>query len=76
MALGLLLAWLVGYVQHRRRTWALWVGAILGLYGVSRVSNELYPGVPDVGWLAALLLIVLGIALLVRRRSDSGAAYW
>jgi hypothetical protein len=76
IAIGLLLAWLIGFAQHRRRTWALWIGAIFGLYGASRVSNALYPGVPDVGWLAAAALIVLGIVLLVRRRPDSDASYW
>ena len=76
IAIGLLLAWLIGYRQQRRRTWALWVGAILGLYGLARLSNELYPGVPDIGWLAAVALIVLGIGLLVRRRADPGVTDW
>jgi hypothetical protein len=76
IAIGLLLAWLIGYQQHRRRTWALWIGAILGLYGLARLSNELYPGVPDVSWLAAVVLIVVGIGLLMRRRADPGVTYW
>ena len=76
IAIALLLAWLIGFAQHRRRRWALWVGVILGLYGASRVSNELYPSVPDVGWVAAAAVIVLGVVLLVRRRTESGAIYW
>jgi hypothetical protein len=76
LAIALLLAWLIGFAQHQRRTWALWVGVVLGLYGVARVSTDLYPGIPDVGWPAALVLIVLGIVLMLRRRTDSGATYW
>jgi hypothetical protein len=72
IATGLLLAWLIGLAQHRRRTWALWGAVILGLYGATRVSNELYPSIPDVGWLAAVALIVVGIAMLVRRRNGAG----
>ncbi len=76
IAIALLLAWLIGFRQHRRRTWAFWVGVVFGLYGVSRISSELYPGVPDVGWLAAMVLIIVGVGLLVRRRADSGVTYW
>jgi hypothetical protein len=76
VAVGLLLAWLIGYAQHRRRTWALWVGLLVGLYGAARMSTEVFPGAPDVGWLAAAALVVLGIALLVRRRNAAGVSYW
>lgn len=76
IAIALLLAWAIGLAQHRRRTWALWVGAFAGLYGLARVSTDLLPGLPDIGWLAAVALIVLGLALLLRRGSAGGVSYW
>jgi len=76
IAIALLLAWLIGFAQHRRRTWALWVGAILGLYGAFRVSNTLNPSVPDVGWVAAAALILVGIVLVLRRRTQARVSYW
>lgn len=70
LALGVafLIAWAIGPLQKRRRTWALWIGLILSIYGFARVSPLLLPGLPDLPWLWPLVLVVIGVALLLRRR--------
>jgi hypothetical protein len=72
LALGvaLLLAWAVAPAQRTRRSWALWIGLILGIYGFARVSPSLLPGVPDLPWLWPVVLIGIGVLLLLRRRLD------
>jgi hypothetical protein len=72
LALGIafVAAWVIGYAQRRRRMWALWIGLILGIYGILRVSPQLLPGLPDTPWLWPIVLIVIGVLLLMRRRMD------
>lgn len=72
LALGIafLIAWAVGPLQKRQRSWAMWVGLILGVYGFARVSPQLMPDLPDMPWLWPLVLVGIGVALLMRRRID------
>lgn len=67
---ALVLAWIVGRIQHVRRDWALWLGAILLLIGFAQVSDRI-PGLPDLGLLAPALIILAGGALLLRSRLRS-----
>lgn len=69
---ALVVAWALGPLQKRSRPWALWLGLILGVYGLARVSSVLLPGVPDLPWLGPAVLIGIGVALLVRRRAPRG----
>ena len=64
---GLLIAWAVGLMQGVRREWALWIGLVLALYGLAQVW-AFVPGLPNLGWIWPIALIVLGIILLLRRR--------
>lgn len=70
LGIALLIAWLIGPLQKVRRSWAMWMGLILTLYGFVRVSPVLFPNLPDTPWLWPLVLIAIGVALLMRRRMD------
>lgn len=67
LGVALLIAWLAGLIQHARREWALWLGLILGVYGLAQVWSVI-PGLPDLSLLWPVALIVLGLVLLLRRR--------
>jgi len=67
LGVGLLLAWVIGTVQHVHRGWALWVGLVLALYGVAQVTTQL-TGLPNLSWLWPAFLILAGVLLLLRRR--------
>lgn len=72
MAIGLVLAWLIGLYQGRQRTWALVVGVVLGLFGLSRLRTDAFAGIPALSAIAAALLVVAGIYLLIRPRPGRG----
>ncbi len=67
LGVALVVAWVVGIEQHVNRTWALWVGLVLGAYGLTEVSAQ-FPALPNVTLFWPLLLIVVGVLLLFRRR--------
>lgn len=74
LAVALLAVWASGLRRGDRHRWALWLGALFGLYAVIQLSGHL-PGVPDLSFLWPLLIIVVGILLLARggRRERGGA---
>ena len=67
LAIGLILIWLVGYLRGRRSSWPLWGAAIFGLIGVAQLSGRVV-GVPELGFLWPVLIIVVGLLLLLSAR--------
>ncbi len=67
---ALLVAWALGYLQHIRREWTLWVGGILVLIGFAQTSDRI-AGLPDLEWLWPAAIIVVGVILLARSRTGS-----
>jgi hypothetical protein len=68
---SLLVIWLIARRGRGGQDWALWLGAILVLVGLTQVSDEL-PGVPDVSPVWPVVLIAAGAVLIAasaRRRS-------
>jgi hypothetical protein len=70
LAVGFLVIWLIGVATNRRSTWPLFGAAIFGLIGVAQLSGRLV-GIPVLGALWPIVIIIVGIALLMsaRRRS-------
>jgi hypothetical protein len=71
LAIAFLLIWLLDYARGRRSTWPLWGMAIFGLVGLVQVSGRI-AGIPELGALWPVLIIVLGVLLLLsaRRRTS------
>ena len=67
VGVAFLLGWLIGHWQAARRTWALWIGAILALVGLSEVA-DLLPTEVDGAAVMAIVLIGIGIFLIARSR--------
>lgn len=67
LALGFVVIWLIGYLRGRRSSWPLWGAAVFGLIGVAQLSGRLI-GVPELGFLWPVLIIVVGALLLVNAR--------
>jgi hypothetical protein len=68
---SLLAIWLLGRRGKAGHNWALWLGVILVLVGLTQVSDEL-PGVPDLSPAWPVVLIAAGavlIAVSAMRRS-------
>lgn len=63
---ALIAAWVIGSLQRVRRAWALWVGLVMVIFGLAAVG-DLMPAGWDVLW--PILLVGLGIALIMRRRT-------
>lgn len=70
VGIAFLAGWAIGHWQQARRTWALVLGVIFGLIGVSEVSDIL-PANIDGGTIMAGVLIVGGIYLILRSRGWS-----
>jgi hypothetical protein len=71
LAIAFLLIWLLDYARGRRSTWPLWGVAIFGLIGFVQVSGRI-AGIPELGALWPVLIIVIGVLLLLsaRRRTS------
>ena len=68
---ALLAIWLLGRRPRGGRDWALWLGVILVLVGLTQVSDQL-PGVPDLSPVWPVVLVAAGAVLIAasaRRRS-------
>ncbi len=66
VAFGLI--WAVGRLQGVRRDWSVWVGGILAVVGLVQVSGRV-AGLPDLGLLWTMVIIVVGGVLLLRARA-------
>jgi hypothetical protein len=67
VGVAFLVAWGLGRFQAARRTWALWIGTIMTLIGLSEVSH-LLPADIDGAAVMAIVLIGLGFFLIARSR--------
>jgi hypothetical protein len=67
LAVAFAVLWLIGYLRQRRGAWALWGVAIFGLIGLAQVSGDL-ANVPQLGVIAPLVIILLGVLLLFSAR--------
>jgi hypothetical protein len=67
VGVAFLVGWGLASFQGARRTWALWIGTILALIGLSEVS-DLLPADIDSGAILAIVLIGLGFFLIARSR--------
>lgn len=70
LAIAFLVIWLVGQSRGRRSAWPLWGAAIFGLIGFVQLSGRLV-GIPELGALWPVLIIVVGIALLLGGRRSA-----
>jgi hypothetical protein len=61
------LIWLLDYARGVRSTWPLWGLAIFGLIGAVQVSGRI-AGIPELGALWPIVIIVLGVLLLLSSR--------
>lgn len=67
LALGFLFIWFIAYRAERRWGWPLWGAAIFGLIAFVQGSGRLL-GLPELGAVWPVLLIILGIVLLLNAR--------
>ncbi len=70
LAIAFIVIWLVGQSRGRRSAWPLWGAAIFGLIGFVQLSGRL-AGIPELGALWPVLIIVVGIALLLGARRNA-----
>ena len=61
------LIWLIGYSRGQRGSWSLWGLAVFGLIGLVQASERIV-GLPELGALWPIVVIVLGVLLLVAAR--------
>lgn len=66
VGVAFLLGWGLARFQATRRNWALWIGAILALIGLSEVS-EILP--TDIDGAAAMAIVLIGLGLFLIARS-------
>ena len=67
VGVAFLIGWLLGRFQQARRTWALWIGTILAIIGLSEIGGIL-PSEVDGAAVMAIGLIALGIFIIARSR--------
>ncbi|CAN5604139.1 hypothetical protein BH23CHL7_BH23CHL7_12260 [soil metagenome] len=67
LALGFVAIWLIGMAFGRRSTWPLWGAALFGLIGVAQLSGRL-AGIPELGLLWPVVIIVVGALLIFNAR--------
>lgn len=71
LAVAFLLIWVLDYSRGVRSTWPLWGLAIFGLIALVQASGRI-SGIPELGALWPVLIIVIGVLLLASaRRSPS-----
>jgi hypothetical protein len=70
LAVAFLLIWVLDYARGVRSTWPLWGLAIFGLIALVQASGRI-SGIPELGALWPVLVIVIGVLLLfpARRRT-------
>lgn len=73
LAIGFLVIWAVANARGRRWTWPLWGAAIFGLIGIAQLSGRLI-GIPALGALWPVVIIVIGVLLLLNARNRSTPA--
>jgi hypothetical protein len=67
VGVAFVVGWGLARFQAARRTWALWIGTILTLIGLSEVSDLLPADIDDAA-VMAIVLIGLGFFLIARSR--------
>lgn len=67
LAGGFLVIWLIDYTAQRRSNWPLWGAGIFGLIGFAQASGQVV-GIPELGALWPVLIIVVGLLLLFNAR--------
>jgi hypothetical protein len=67
LAVAFLLIWVLDYARGVRSTWPLWAVAIFGLIAIVQVSGRI-SGIPELGALWPVLIIVIGVLLLFSAR--------
>ncbi len=72
LAIAFLAIWALSQARGRRSAWPLWGAAIFGLIGVVQLSGRLV-GIPELGFLWPVLIIVVGILLLLGARRNTAA---
>jgi len=67
LAIGFLIVWLLGQTRKQRHTWALWGAGIFGVVGLIQAAGPI-SGIPELGSLWPVVIIVIGILLLINAR--------
>ena len=67
VGVAFLIGWALARFQQARRTWALWIGTILAIIGLSEIGGVL-PTEVDGAAVMGIGLIALGIFLIARSR--------
>jgi hypothetical protein len=67
LAIGFLIVWLLGQTRQRHHTWALWGAGIFGVIGLVQAAGTI-TGIPELGSLWPVLIIVIGVLLLINAR--------
>jgi hypothetical protein len=67
LAAAFLLIWVLDYSRGVRSTWPLWGLATFGLIAIVQVSGRIV-GIPELGALWPVLIIVIGVLLLISAR--------
>jgi hypothetical protein len=71
LAVAFLLIWVLDYSRGVRSTWPLWGLAIFGLIALVQASGRI-SGIPELGALWPVLIIVIGVLLLMSARRGPG----
>jgi hypothetical protein len=71
LAVAFLLIWLLDYARGVRSTWPLWGLAIFGLIALVQASGRI-AGIPELGALWPVLIILIGVLLLISARRNPG----
>jgi hypothetical protein len=72
LAAAFLLIWLLNYSRGVRSSWPLWGLAIFGLIGLVQLSGRI-AGIPELGALWPVLIIVIGVLLLLSSRRGAAS---